>query len=118
MNQEQIDRHLLFLSRIERPPAPDLRRNVRQEIARRRRRSSPLHGIQPLFNCNELLLRPGIAAGALVIALAIGSLPGALSFFRSDPESEADYARSSLHLDVFAPVGLLPTSTGFPSPER
>lgn len=115
MNQEQIDRQLLSLSRIERPPAPDLRRKVRVEIARRRSPTSFRHRIQALFNWSELLLRPGIAAGALVIALAIGSLPGALSFFNTYPKSEAVYARSLLHLDVFSPVGLLPTSTGISS---
>ena len=115
MNQEQIDRQLAYLSRIEKPPAPNLRRAVRAEITRRRDRSPFLRGIQVLFSWNELLLRPGIAAGALALALAIGALPGASGLLRTRSESEAVYARHSLHLEVFSPAGLLPASISNPS---
>jgi len=106
MNDEQIDRLLRELRREGRSEAPDLRREVRAEIARIRDRPGFWQRLLPVLNWNELLRQPRLAAGALAIAVTIGILPGAWTLATAQTENKAEFARRSLHLDVFDTVDL------------
>jgi hypothetical protein len=115
MNEEKVDRMLAELSCREKPPAPDLRSRVCREIGRRRARPTFRQRLLPILSWSEMLLQPRIAACALGIALATGAIPGVWSLTPARPGTEAEYARKSLHLDVFEAVKILslkPSATG------
>ncbi|RKX35788.1 MAG: hypothetical protein DRP71_02630 [Verrucomicrobia bacterium] len=105
MNDEQIDSLLRELQRDDRPEPPDLRPEARAEIARLRDRPGFLQRLLPVLSWNELLMQPRLAAGALAIAITIGMIPGAWTLARAQSENKAEFARRSLHLDVFDTVG-------------
>lgn len=107
MNEETVERLLTELSREEKPAAPDLRSRVCSEIDRRRAQSTFRQRFLPILSWSEMLLQPRIAACALGIALATGTIPGVWSLTTARAGIEAEYARKSLHLDVFEAVRIL-----------
>jgi hypothetical protein len=115
MNEEKVDRLLAELSGREKPTAPDLRSGVCREIDRRRTRPTFRQRLLPVLSWSEMLLQPRIAACGLGIALATGTIPGVWSQTQARAGTEAEYARKSLHLDVFETVKILsnkPSATG------
>ena len=108
MNDEPIDELLHELRRSDRPEAPDLRREVRAEIARLRERPAFWQRLLPVLSWNELLMQPRLAAGALAIAIAIGMMPGAWTLATAQTQNKTEFARKSLHLDVFDTVEIFP----------
>lgn len=101
MNESQIDRILVKLRQIALPPAPDLRREVRAKIALLKNHPSFWQRVLPVLHWNELLVQPRIAACALALALAVGTIPGAVLLAVSSRADDARNARVSLHLGVF-----------------
>ena len=112
MNEEKVDRLLAELRCHEKPTAPDLRSSVRSEIGRRRARPTNWQQSLPILSWNDLLRQPRIAVFALGIALAIGVVPGVWGPTPIRAGFEAEYARKSLHLDVFKTVEILSLKSG------
>ncbi|RLC97735.1 MAG: hypothetical protein DRI46_12480 [Chloroflexi bacterium] len=112
MYDERLDELLGDLRREAPPEAPDLRREVRAEIARIRDQPSFWQRILPILNWNELLMQPRLAAGALAVAVAIGIMPGAWTLATAQTENKAEFARKSLHLDVFDTVEIFALPVG------
>ena len=108
MNDKHVDNLLLELSLQELPVAPDLRRKVRAEIARLSERPTFWQRILPVLNWTELLMQPRIAACAWAVALSIGAMPGVLRLVSAETNTEAAFARRSLHFDVFEVAEILP----------
>lgn len=115
MNDKQVNDLLLELGHQKMPKAPDLRREVRTEIARLRERPHFWKRIFPVLNWTELLVQPQVAVCALVVALSIGAIPGVLSLVSAEPRTEAAFARRSLHFEVFEVAEVLPVK---PNPEE
>ncbi len=112
MNDEHLDELLHELQRHDRHEAPDLRREVRAEFARLRNRPAFRQRLLPILSWNELLMQPRLAAGALAIAITIGMMPGAWTLATAQTQSKAEFARESLHLDVFDTVNIFPIQVG------
>ncbi len=57
-------------------------------------------------------MQPRLAAGALAVAVTIGIMPGAWTLATARPDNKVEFARKSLHLEVFDAVDIfsLPTS--------
>ena len=108
MNDKQVDDLLFKLGHQKVPTAPDLRHEVRTEIARLRERPTIWKRVFPVLNWTELLMQPQIAACALAVALSIGAMPGILSLVSAETNTEAAFARRSLHFDVFEVAEILP----------
>lgn len=110
MTSQNIETLLKELRRNELPRAPDLRREVRMEIARRRAQPNFWQRWFPVAPWTDLPQQPRMAVGALAMALAVGIIPGTLGRPNARTD-DARFARASLHLDAFSAMhgSLLPT---------
>jgi len=80
-------------------PSPDLEAEVWRTI--RRRRARPFWSrLLPILDWRDLFAEPRLIASALAVALGVGILPAALT---ARPRS-SDWARTSLHFEVFSPA--------------
>ena len=111
MTDNDIDKLLSQLSQQARTTAPDLRREVRAEVARRLERPTFWMRVLPVLNWSDLLLQPRVAVVALVFAFSVGAIPRIWSPVPDPLPVRAAYARQSLHLDVFDVVEILPERT-------
>lgn len=101
MNDENLEKLLANLREDPLSPAPDLRREVRAEIARLKKQPRFWRRLLPVLHWNELLLQPRLAGCALVLAAVAGIAPGMIGHALPSPTHHAHNARASLHLDAF-----------------